>query len=63
MSMEMTAWSALSNAMYARGDRRPFSRATVRRVMAFARPHRRRIVAFVLVGIVEAVLTVGVVVI
>lgn len=59
MSMEMTAWSALSNAMYARDDRRPFSRATVRRVLAFARPHRRRIVAFVLVGIVEAVLTVA----
>ena len=59
MSMEMTAWSALSNAMYARDDRRPFSRATVRRVLAFARPHRRRIIAFVLVGIVEAVLTVA----
>ena len=59
MSMEMTAWSALSNAMYARDDRRPFSKATVRRVLAFARPHRRRIVAFVFVGIVEAVLTVA----
>ena len=59
MSMEMTAWSALSNAMFARDDRRPFSRATVRRVLAFARPHRRRIVAFVLVGVVEAELTVA----
>src|SRR3712207_4723839 len=59
MSMEMTAWSALSSAMYARDDRRPFSRATVRRVLTFARPHRRRIVAFVVVGIVEAVLTVA----
>lgn len=59
MSMEMSAWTALSSAMYARDDRRPFSRETVRRVMTFARPHRRRIIAFVLVGIVEAVLTVA----
>ena len=59
MSMEMSAWTALSSAMYARDDRRPFSRATVRRVMTFARPHRKRIIAFVLVGIVEAVLTVA----
>ncbi|MGY1770330.1 ABC transporter ATP-binding protein [Blastococcus sp. SYSU D00813] len=59
MSMEMTAWSALSNAMHGRTERRPFSRATVRRVLAFARPHRRRITAFVAVGVVEAVLTVA----
>ncbi|MGY1739286.1 MULTISPECIES: ABC transporter ATP-binding protein [unclassified Blastococcus] len=59
MSMEMTAWSALSNAMHGRTERRPFSRATVRRVLAFARPHRRRILAFVTVGVVEAVLTVA----
>ncbi|MGY1812998.1 ABC transporter ATP-binding protein [Blastococcus sp. SYSU D00820] len=57
--MEMTAWSALSNAMHGRTERRPFSWATVRRVMAFARPHRRRIVSFVAVGVVEAVLTVA----
>ena len=55
----MTAWSALSNAMHGRTERRPFSRATVRRVLAFARPHRRRITAFVAVGVVEAVLTVA----
>ena len=59
MSMEMTAWSALSNAMHGRTERRPFSWATVRRVLEFARPHRRRIAAFVAVGVVEAVLTVA----
>jgi len=55
----MTAWSALYNAAYGQQDRRPFSRETLRRVLAFARPHRARIVRFVLVGIVEAVLTVA----
>jgi ABC-type multidrug transport system fused ATPase/permease subunit len=57
--MEMSAWSAMSNAMHGRTERRPFSRATVRRVLDFARPHRRRIGAFVAVGVVEAVLTVA----
>jgi ABC-type multidrug transport system fused ATPase/permease subunit len=57
--MEMSAWSAMSNAMHGRTERRPFSRETLRRVLAFARPHRRRIVLFVLVGVVEAVLTVA----
>jgi ATP-binding cassette, subfamily B, bacterial len=59
MSMEMTAWSALYNAAYGQQDRRPFSRATLRRVLAFARPHRARIVRFVLLGVVQAVLTVA----
>ncbi len=59
MSMEMSAWSAMSNAMHGRTERRPFSRETLRRVLDFARPHRRRIAFFVVVGVVEAVLTVA----
>jgi ABC-type multidrug transport system fused ATPase/permease subunit len=57
--MEMSAWSAMSNAMHGRTERRPFSRETLRRVLDFARPHRRRIALFVVVGVVEAVLTVA----
>ncbi|WP_204263485.1 ABC transporter ATP-binding protein [Geodermatophilus normandii] len=57
--MEMTAWSALSRATHARDDRRGISRATLRRVMTYARPHRARIAAFVAVGVVEAVLAVA----
>ncbi|WP_221888119.1 ABC transporter ATP-binding protein [Geodermatophilus aquaeductus] len=57
--MEMTAWSALSRATHARDDRRGISRATLRRVMTYARPHRGRIAAFVAVGVVEAVLAVA----
>jgi ABC-type multidrug transport system fused ATPase/permease subunit len=58
--MEMTAWSALSRATRARDDGRGISRATLRRVFAYARPHRARIGAFVAVGVVEAVITVAV---
>ncbi|WP_369259440.1 ABC transporter ATP-binding protein [Geodermatophilus amargosae] len=57
--MEMTAWSALSRATHARDDRRGISRATLRRVVTYARPHRARIAAFVAVGVVEAVLAVA----
>ncbi len=32
MSMEVTAWNAMYNAMHAQQDSRPFSRATLRRV-------------------------------
>ena len=56
----MTAWSALSRATRARDDGRGISRATLRRVFAYARPHRARIGAFVAVGVVEAVITVAV---
>ncbi len=55
----MTAWSALSRATHARDDRRGISRATLRRVVTYARPHRARIAAFVAVGVVEAVLAVA----
>ncbi|SHF66965.1 ATP-binding cassette, subfamily C [Geodermatophilus nigrescens] len=55
----MTAWSALSRASHARSGRRAISRATLRRVLTHARPHRARITAYVAVGVVEAVLAVA----
>ncbi|GAA3131764.1 ABC transporter ATP-binding protein [Planomonospora alba] len=59
MSMEMTAWNALYRTMNAQDDRRPFSRAALRRIAAFARPHRRRLVWFMVLSLVTAVLTVA----
>ncbi|GGV64617.1 ABC transporter ATP-binding protein [Streptomyces longisporoflavus] len=59
MSMETTAWSQLQSVMNAEQDRRPFARATLRRIGAFARPHSRRIVYFVLLSIVTALLAVA----
>ena len=38
MDMEVTAWMSLYHAMNASEERRPFSRATLRRIAAFARP-------------------------
>ncbi|QHY93631.1 putative ABC transporter ATP-binding protein [Streptomyces sp. S4.7] len=59
MSMESTAWTQLHNVMNARPERRSFDRATLRRIAGFARPHRRRIIQFVLLGVATALLAVA----
>ncbi|MFI9611621.1 ABC transporter ATP-binding protein [Streptomyces sp. NPDC052023] len=59
MSMETTAWTQLYSVMNATQERRAFARATLRRIAAFARPHRPRIVLFVLLGVVTALLAVA----
>ncbi|MER5634664.1 ABC transporter ATP-binding protein [Streptomyces nitrosporeus] len=59
MNMEVTAWSSLHSAMNAQEGRRPFSRATLRRIAAFARPHRSRIIRFLLVSVATALLAVA----
>jgi ABC-type multidrug transport system fused ATPase/permease subunit len=58
MSMEVTAWMSVHHAMNAR-DQRPFSRATLKRIATFARPHRKLIIRFLLLSVVTAVLTVA----
>ena len=45
--------------MQGQQPRRAFSRATIRRILAFARPHRRALVAFLALSVVSAVLTVA----
>ncbi|WP_424531253.1 ABC transporter ATP-binding protein [Sphaerisporangium viridialbum] len=59
MDMEVTAWHSMYNAMHAHEDRRPFSRATLRRIGGFARSHRRMLVWFLLLSVVSAVLAVA----
>ncbi|MBF6044065.1 ATP-binding cassette domain-containing protein [Streptomyces sp. NRRL B-1677] len=59
MSMEVTAWQSLHSAMNAEQGRRPFSRATLRRIAAFARPHRRRLGQFLLLSVAMALLAVA----
>ncbi|GHB60546.1 ABC transporter ATP-binding protein [Streptomyces xanthochromogenes] len=59
MSMEATAWTQLHNVMNAQQDKRPFNRATLRRIGAFARPHRRRIVLFLVLSVATALLAVA----
>ncbi|WP_435823381.1 ABC transporter ATP-binding protein [Micromonospora parva] len=58
MSMEVTAWMSLHHAMNAQ-DERPLSRATLKRIAEFARPHRALIIRFLLLSVVTAVLTVA----
>ncbi|HEX2705489.1 MAG TPA: ABC transporter ATP-binding protein, partial [Candidatus Lustribacter sp.] len=59
MDMETTAWMSMYHAMNAQDDRRPFRRATIARIARFARPHRARLAAFLLLSIVVAVLAVA----
>ncbi|MGW4640241.1 ABC transporter ATP-binding protein [Sphaerisporangium sp. NPDC004334] len=54
----MTAWHSLYSAMHAK-DRRPFSRATLRRITSFARPRRRMLGFFLLLSVASAVLAVA----
>ncbi|MEU0626065.1 ABC transporter ATP-binding protein [Streptomyces sp. NPDC005989] len=59
MSMETTAWTQLHNVMNAQADRRPFDRNTLRRIAAFARPHRRRVALFLILSVATALLAVA----
>ncbi|WP_372452622.1 ABC transporter ATP-binding protein [Pseudonocardia nigra] len=47
------------HAMHAEEERRAFSRATLRRILTFARPHRRQLAAFLALSVVGAVLVVA----
>ncbi|MET7674454.1 ABC transporter ATP-binding protein [Streptomyces seoulensis] len=57
--METTAWTQLHSVMTAQQQRRPLARATLRRIAAFARPHRAGIIRFVVLGIATALLAVA----
>jgi ABC-type multidrug transport system fused ATPase/permease subunit len=59
MDMEVTAWMSMYNAMHAQQDKRPFSRATLRRIWDFARPHRPRLVRFLVLTVVMSALAVA----
>ncbi|GLW15029.1 ABC transporter ATP-binding protein [Streptomyces sp. NBRC 13847] len=59
MDMEVTAWHALHSTMTAQQGRRRFSRATLRRITAFARPHRRRLLWFLVLSSLTALLAVA----
>ncbi|MBA9001951.1 ABC transporter ATP-binding protein [Thermomonospora cellulosilytica] len=59
MSMEMVAWHSLRSTVTANKATGPFSWRTLRRIGGFARRHRRRLVAFLLLSTVIAVLGVA----
>jgi ATP-binding cassette subfamily B protein len=59
MDMEVTAWMSMYHAMNAQDEKRPLSKATLKRIAAFARPHRRQLTLFLLLSTVMAVLAVA----
>jgi len=56
---DMSAWTVLQSTMADEGTHRRVSRATMRRVLGFARPHRRALVTFLLLSTVGAVMGVA----
>jgi ABC-type multidrug transport system fused ATPase/permease subunit len=59
MEMNFGHWMALESAMQAGHPRRSISAATLRRIWAFARPHRRKLAWFLVLSVIGAVLTVA----
>jgi ATP-binding cassette, subfamily B, bacterial len=59
MQMDFSHWMALESAMQGQQPRRAFSRATLRRIWAFAQPHRRALAAFLLLSVTSALLAVA----
>src|SRR5918998_215172 len=59
MSMEFAAWNSLYSVMTAQQERRPFTWATVRRILTFARPRHRMLAGFLVLSVVGAILAVA----
>jgi ATP-binding cassette subfamily B protein len=59
MDMEATAWMSMYHAMHQSQDRRRISVATLRRIVDFARPHRRELLIFLGLSVVAAILAVA----
>jgi ABC-type multidrug transport system fused ATPase/permease subunit len=57
--MEVAAWTSMYHAMNQHDDRPEFSRATLRRIVSFAGPHRRMLVGFLVLSVVTALLAVA----
>ncbi|WP_405134172.1 ABC transporter ATP-binding protein [Nocardia sp. NBC_01388] len=59
MSMEAVARDQLYRRMNAHTEQRPLRAGTARRILAFARPHHRRLVAFLVFSVGSALLAVA----
>lgn len=59
MSMEQVARGSLYNLVRAKSGSKPFSKETLKRVLAFARPHRGKLLAFVAMSVAMAFLAVA----
>ncbi|GAB3257196.1 ABC transporter ATP-binding protein [Arthrobacter pigmenti] len=59
MSMESAAWSSLHNTVYAKKEDRPFSKATLKRILSFAAPHKSKLIWFMVLSVATAALAVA----
>ncbi|HWJ09757.1 MAG TPA: ABC transporter ATP-binding protein [Nocardioides sp.] len=59
MSMESIAWNQMYRSMHAPDERRAFSGATARRILDFARPHRGKLIGFVVLSVLTSALAVA----
>ena len=59
MQMDFSHWMAMESAIHGERRRRTVSRATLRRILAFARPHRRALIWFVVLSVIGSLLTVA----
>lgn len=59
MSMESVAWDQLYRQMHAPDEQRPLRLATARRILAFAKPHHRTLVGFLVLSVASALLAVA----
>lgn len=57
--MEVTAWNQLYRTMHASSGTARFNADTARRILDFARPHKTKLLGFVLLSVVLAVLAVA----
>jgi ATP-binding cassette subfamily B protein len=56
--MHHTAWMSMRSAMQSQEDMRPFSKATLKRIATFAKPHLPKLIVFLVLSIITAVLAV-----
>jgi ABC-type multidrug transport system fused ATPase/permease subunit len=59
MDMGFSHWMALESAMHGERSKKAFTRATLRRIATFAAPHRKALIAFLVLSVISATLAVA----
>ncbi|MEJ7633882.1 ABC transporter ATP-binding protein [Aeromicrobium sp.] len=59
MSMDVTAWNSLHRVMTTESGSQKLTKETLRRIGAFAKPHKRQLVQFLILSVVTAFLAVA----
>ncbi|GAB4003072.1 ABC transporter ATP-binding protein [Nocardioides ultimimeridianus] len=57
--MEQIAWNQVYRSMHGPDEQRAFNRATAARILRFARPHRRKLIGFLVLSVLTAGLAVA----